>query len=623
MSTTRIPRPSSLTIRNLSDKNPTKPHQQKQNPPPIINALVSFIHSPPHLSQVLAQFLTSGHHHDPFLAGHFIKHLAFSLPSPRLAASLFSLLPNPDAFISNTVIKSFLLNSQPEEALAFYRDSVANSSISPSNFTFPLLAKLFSHLGLAPNGMLLHAQIVKLGFEEDLYVRNSAIHMYACFGHLGSAWRLFEGFVEEADLVTWNSMIDGCVKNGMVEAARELFDEMRDKDLVSWNIMIAGYASVGMMEKARELFSIMPKWDVVTWNSMIDGYARDANVALARGFFDAMPKKSLVSWNVMLALYARVKGYKECCKLFDSMIAAGVVRPNGATFVSVLTACAKLGDLERGKWIHSLVKRIKGSDVLLLTSLLNMYAKCGAMDDAKEVFDQMSDRNVVTWNSMIMGYGLHGLSEKAIKLFFEMERSGIQPDDKTFTCILSACAHGGLVVEGWWFFEQMVRVYDLQPKVDHVGCMVDLLGRAGLLNDSEELAKQVKGKPSKALWGALMSASKTHCNWNLGEILGRKMIETEPRDVGPYVLLSNIYASEGRWDEAEQVREVMRENGVKKDVGVSLVDGRGLGFDDHKSSVGKKRIVDSMLSEMGAHLKMSYGGELGGRERSLQRVSRF
>ncbi|ONK77998.1 uncharacterized protein A4U43_C02F13140 [Asparagus officinalis] len=139
--------------------------------------------------------------------------------------------------------------------------------------------------------MLLRAQIVKLGFEEDLYVRNSAIHMYACFGHLGSAWKLFEGFVEEVDIVTWNSMINKCVKNGMVEGARELFDEMRDNDL----------------------------WDVVTWNSMIDKYARDANIALARGFFDSMPKKSSVSWKVMLALYAKGKDYKECCKLFDSM----------------------------------------------------------------------------------------------------------------------------------------------------------------------------------------------------------------------------------------------------------------------------------------------------------------
>ncbi|ONK55180.1 uncharacterized protein A4U43_UnF6720 [Asparagus officinalis] len=159
--------------------------------------------------------------------------------------------------------------------------------------------------------MLLRAQIVKLGFEEDLYVRNSAIHMYACFGHPGSTWKLSEGFVEEADIVTWNSMIDRCVKNEMVEGALELFDEMRDNDLVSWNTMIGGYASVGMMKKVRELCSIMPKWDVVMWNSMIDKYARDANVALARGFFNSMPKKSLVSWKVMLDLYARGKDLRS------------------------------------------------------------------------------------------------------------------------------------------------------------------------------------------------------------------------------------------------------------------------------------------------------------------------
>nr|UPT48387.1 pentatricopeptide repeat protein AaPPR14 [Agave angustifolia]UPT49066.1 pentatricopeptide repeat protein AaPPR1502 [Agave angustifolia] len=395
----------------------------------------------------------------------------------------------------------------------------------------------------------------------------------------------------------------------MVEAARELFNEMRERDLVSWNVMIAGHASVGEMEKAKELFSMTPERDVITWNSMIDGYAKKGNVVLAREFFDSAPEKSLVSWNVMLALYARVKDYRECFKLFDAMIAVAVVKPNEATFVSVLTACANLGDLERGKWIHSMTKRIKEVDVLLLTALLTMYAKCGEMDKAKEVFDQMAERSVVTWNSMIMGYGLHGLGEKAIESFFEMEKSGIQPNEKTFVCILSACAHDGLVVEAWWFFERMLRIYNIEPKVEHVGCMVDLLGRAGLVKDSEELVKKVKGEPSKALWGALMSTSRAHCHWSLGEVLGKRLIEMDPRDVGPYVLLSNIYAAEGRWDEVEKVREKMRENGVKKGAGVSLVAGREPEFEileGGKTSIGKKRMVYSMLSEMGAHLKLAH-----------------
>lgn len=450
---------------------------------------------------------------------------------------------------------------------------------------------------------------MKLGFESDLYVKNSFIHMYSCFGYVASAWRLFEGSVDDSDVITWNSMIDGCVKNGLVEAARELFDEMRERDLVSWNIMIAGYASVGEMNKAKELFSVMPERDVVTWNSMIDGYAKVGDVEHAREAFDSMPRKNLVSWNVMLALYARVKGHRECLKMFDQMIAVGEVKPNEATLVSVLTACASLGDLERGKLIHSLVERGEGSsDVLLLTALLTMYAKCGAMEQAKEVFDKMVDRSVVTWNSMIMGYGLHGHGDKAIDLFFDMERSGMQPNEKTFVCILSACAHGGLVVEGWWLFERMERKYDIVPKVEHIGCMVDLFSRAGFLKEPEELMKKMKGEPSKALCGALMSASRAHCNSSLGEILGKRMIAMEPRDVGAYVLLSNIYAAEGRWDEVEKVREKMKENGVKKGAGVSLIGERKFEFEnlEGESSIGKKRIVYSALSEIGSHLKLSH-----------------
>ncbi|XP_028762459.1 pentatricopeptide repeat-containing protein At3g29230-like [Neltuma alba] len=409
-------------------------------------------------------------------------------------------------------------------------------------------------------------------------------------------------------------MIDGYVNNKEIGAARQLFDEMSERDVFSWNSMIAGYVGIGDLEAAQDLFDRMPTKDVVSWNSMIDGYAKIGNVSLARKFFYQMPIRNVVSWNSMLAIYVRSKNFSECLRLADRMMERGEAMPNEATLVSVLTACANLGRLDIGLRVHSYIKSksIK-SDVLLSTSLLTMYAKCGAMDMAKEVFDEMPIKNVVSWNSMIMGYGLHGNGEKALELFMEMEKIGPQPNDATFICILSACTHAGMVMEGWWYFDHMRRVYKIEPKVEHYGCMVDLLARAGLMRNSEELIRRIpiKGEGGPALWGALLSACRTHSDSDLGKIVAKRLIELEPHDIGPYILLSNIYAAEGKWDDVEHVRLMIKEKGLqKKQAACSLVR-----LEDFESKnilsnnlIPRKRIVYSMLNELGTHMKLSLEG---------------
>ncbi|KAF9626397.1 hypothetical protein IFM89_033216 [Coptis chinensis] len=350
--------------------------------------------------------------------------------------------------------------------------------------------------------------------------------------------------------------------------------------------------------------------DVVSWNSMVDGYARIGNVSVARELFDLMRSRNVVSWNTMLALYARRKDNAECLRLFDRMMQEGEVKPNEATLMSVLTACANLGKLDRGRWIHSYIEeneRIE-PDVLLSTSLLTMYAKCGAMDLAREVFSEMQERSVVSWNSMIMGYGMHGYGEKALEMFLEMEKSGETPNGATFVCVLSACTHAGMVLEGWWYFDLMKRVYKIEPKVEHYGCMVDLLGRAGLMKDSEELIQKMPMEAGPPLWGALLSACETHSNFELGERVAKRLIELEPRDVGPYVLLSNIYAREGKWDDVEKVRMMMREQGLQKAAGLSLIDIAEA--NNQYESIHKRSMVSSMLSEMGAQIKLRRDGEI-------------
>ncbi|URD96021.1 PPR repeat [Musa troglodytarum] len=520
----------------------------------------------PPFSQTLAQLIVAGLALHRLAAGRVIKALCACPSSVPLAVSLFSGVDDPDAFLSNIILRSYISFGRPDQALAFFRRHALPSRVFPNHFTFPLLAKLFSELGRAGDGWSVHSLAARLGFESDLYVRNSLIHMYSSLGDVDSARKLFDLDLD-SDFVTWNSMIDGYVKNGMVDSARRLFDDMSERDIITWNVMIAGHAGVGDMDAARDLFIKMPERDVVSWNTLIDGYARKDETGVARELFDVMPIKNMVSWNIVLALYARIKNFRECLKLFDS-------------------------DLARGKWVHSLMKNSSGAiqpDVLLSTALVNMYSKCGDMHSAREIFDSMEEHSVATWNSMIIGYGLHGNGEKALELFMKMEKEGPRPNEATFVCVLSACAHGGMVLEGWWCFDRMIHFHKIEPKVDHFGCLMDLLSRAGFLNVSEKkLVQGMPVEPVPALWGALVSACKTHCDLHLGEVIGKKLIDMEPQDIGPYILLSNIYAAKGRWDDVEKVREMMKKKGLRKGTGISNLVGIDDHVVDHNISFGKK-----------------------------------
>lgn len=484
--------------------------------------------------------------------------------------------------------------------------------VDPNHYTFPILIKVCVEIGSVREGEKGHARVVKFGFESDLFARNSLIRMYSVFGRIGDARLLFEES-SRLDLVSYNSMIDGYVKNGGIGDAWKAFDEMPERDVLSWNSMIAGYVGVEDMEAANRLFERMPDRDVVSWNCMIDGYARIGNVSMALEFFNRMPVRNVVSWNSMLALYARIRNFGECFRLFDRMIETGEAEPNEATLVSVLTACANLGRLDLGIWVHSFIKseNIK-PDVLLSTCLLTMYIKCGAVDLARDVFDEMPVKSIVSWNSMIMGYGLHGNGEKALELFLEMEKTGQPPNDATFISVLSACTHAGLVMEGWWYFDLMHHVYKIEPKVEHYGCMVDLLARAGLMKNSEDLIRKVPMKAGSPLWGALLSGCRTHFDSELGEIVAKRLIELEPQDIGPYILLSNIYASEGRWDDVERVRLMIKEKGLQKEAASSLVhlEDFEAKYFVKNNSVYRKRIVYSMLGELGARMKLSLGDSI-------------
>ncbi|KAF8109807.1 hypothetical protein N665_0091s0036 [Sinapis alba] len=568
------------------DPRPQTTHLEETGEPiveihhPLLQKLES-LRSLNDFDQVYAQIVVSGLLQHSLVSGRVIKKLCTCFNSVPRAASVFDSVDEPDAFLGNTILRCLLNSIQPLGALRFYYEKMVARCVLQNHYTFPLIAKVCAEIGFVKDGEKIHALVSKQGFDLDLFVRNSLIHMYSVFGRIRDAHKVFDGGYM-LDLVSWNLMVDGYVKKGRVDIARKLFDEMPERDVFTWNSMLCGYAKVKDMEEALYLFEAMPAPDAVSWNCMIDGYAAAGDVVMARVFFDRMPRRNVVSWNTILALYVRNKNYTECLRLYEEMVDKGDgFKPNKASITSVLTACGKLGRIDIGKRIHLYVtsNSIK-SDMLLSTALLTMYAKCGVMDMAREVFDGMRERSIVSWNSMIMGYGMSGDGEKAAEMVLDLEKYGnIEPNGATLVCVLSACVNAGMVLEGWWVYDRLTRIYNVEPKVEHHGCLVNLLALAGLTKDSEEL----KGKETQSvIW--------TISHLDIGEILAKRLMRLKPSEVGPYVLLSYVYAIDGKWEGVEKVRRMMDDAKLCRIV---------------SNSSCITSILYSMLCEIGFELKIS------------------
>lgn len=410
------------------------------------------------------------------------------------------------------------------------------NGVSPDYLTYPFLAKASAKLLNRQLGMAVHVHVAKTGHEVDRFVQNSLIHMYASCGDIASA--------------------------------RKVFDEMPTKNLVSWNAMLDGYAKCGDVNTAREVFDLMPDKDVVSWSSLIDGYVKGGE-------------------------------YGEAMALFERMRFAGPMA-NEVTLVSALCACAHLGALEQGRMMHHyIVENELPLTIVLQTSLVDMYAKCGAVHEALAVFRSCSLQrtDVLIWNAIIGGLATHGLIKESIDLFSEMQMVGIVPDEITYLCLLSCCAHGGLVKEAWYFFDCLHK-HGMTPKVEHYACMVDVLSRAGQVSEAYQFLCQMPVQPTSSMLGAILSGCMKYGKLDLAEVVGRRLVALDPDHDGRYVGLSNIYAVDKRWDDARNIREAMEKRGVKKSPGFSFVEVFGIlhRFIAHDKTHGDSEQIYMMLN---------------------------
>ncbi|KAB1211014.1 hypothetical protein CJ030_MR6G018124 [Morella rubra] len=335
-----------------------------------------------------------------------------------------------------------------------------------------------------------------------------------------------------------------------VRSARQVFDEMYEKNVVSWTAMVSAYARIGETGNAMSLFERMPDRDVVAWNAVIAGCTQNGLFPEAISLFKRMIK---------VAQEGQHQGN----------------RPNQSTVVCVLSACGHTGMLQLGKWIHGYVfKNRIHLDTFISNALVDMYGKCGSLKEARRVFDMTSKKSLTAWNSMINSFALHGQSERAISVFEEMMRheNDVRPDEVTFVGLLNACTHEGLVKKGLSYFKLMTQEYRIEPKIEHYGCLIDLLGRAGQFEEAMEVVSGMSMEPDEVVWGSLLNGCKIHGRTDLAEFTVKKLIEIDPNNGGYGIMLANIYGELGKWDEVRKVRKRLKEQNAYKTPGCSWIE---------------------------------------------------
>ncbi|XP_008804951.2 pentatricopeptide repeat-containing protein At4g14820 [Phoenix dactylifera] len=580
--------------------------------PPRPNHLLLTATTLSHLKQIHAHLLRSGLDLSaPFLS----KLLSLPLSSPSsldYALSVFLHTPQPDARLCDRALRVLSRASAGDyrRALAAY-DRIRRAGLPLDRFSFPTVLRVAARAG-ADDWVAreAHGLVAKLGFDSDPFVQTALVRSYAACGRVADARGVFDR-MSQRDLVAWGVMLDGYCQTGCFGEALQLFEDMKSCNVVPDQVILATvlsacgrtgnlmagqaihsyivasnismdshlqsalinmYSSCKSMDNAQKLYdSIYPK-NLVSSTAMVFGYAKIGKIEIAHSIFDQMPERDLVSWSAMISGYAESDQPNEAIKLFNEMQLSGV-RPDRITMLSVISACAHLGALDQAKWVHIFVDKNGFSGILSIkNALIDMYCKCGSLADAQKIFEEMPSRNVITWTSMITGCAVHGDGRSALALFDQMKAEGVEPNRVTFVGLLYACSHTGLVEDGRRIFNSMIQDHNMEPKHEHYGCMVDLLGRARLLQEAFELIESMPFTPNVVVWGSLLGACKMHGDVELGELAAKRLLELDPSHDGAYVLLSNIYAKASRWDDVRQVRTLMKCKGVSKERGCSWIE---------------------------------------------------
>ncbi|KAK3142733.1 hypothetical protein QOZ80_4BG0350630 [Eleusine coracana subsp. coracana] len=417
-------------------------------------------------------------------------------------------LPDPRPHTLLLVAYSRLARPRPAAILLLFRSSL-RLSVAPTRHSLPLAVSAAASSSIQlPLALSLHAVAVVRSLLPFPHVANALVSLYG--------------------------------KNGLPESARRVFDGVLDPDVVSYNALVHGYVKAGRLELALQVFEGMPMRDAVSWGTVVAGCAKTGWLEEAMGLFDRM----------------REEGFT----------------PDDVALATVLSCCAQLGALEKGREVHEYIKQSRPRpNVFLCTGLVDLYAKCGCLEAARDVFQACPDRNVFTWNALIVGLAMHGHGTVVLEYFDRMLSDRIQPDGVTFLGVLIGCSHAGLVGMARRLFCEMESVHNVSRELKHYGCMADLLGRAGLIEEAMDMVRNMPLEGDSYVWGGILAGCRMHQNVEAAEIAARRLLELNPDDSGVYSAMAGIYADAGRWEDVSTIRKLMDEKINKRNVGCSSI----------------------------------------------------
>lgn len=517
---------------------------------------------------------------DVFVAASLV-HMYCRFQSSGVAFRIFKDMPYRDMGCWNAMISGFCQNGNATEALSLL-DEMRLEGIKMDTVTIAVVLPICAQLGDIVHGLSIHLYVIKHGLELDVFVSNALINMYARFGELRHAQKVFDDMMVVRDLVSWNSLIAAYEQNNVPEKALKYFQEMMingiQPDLLTLVSLASSIAQTKSFRCCRSVHGFVSRrsWiqeDVIMGNAVVDMYAKLGLIHCSRKVFDEIPIKDVVSWNSMITGYAQNGLASEAIEIYNMMKECDDIETNQGTWVSILPAYAHLGALQEGTRTHGHVFKVAlNLDIFVSTSLIDLYGKCGKLDEAMLLFHEVPRMSSVPWNAIISCHGIHGNGRVSLKLFNDMLNAGVKPDHVTFLSLLAACSHSGLVDEGKTYFHMMEQEFGIKPVLKHYGCMVDLLARAGGLETAYQFIKNMPLQPDASVWGALLGACRVHGNVELGKLASDNLFEVDPENVGYYVVLSNIYANYGKWEGVNEVRSLARDKGLKKTPGWSSID---------------------------------------------------
>eukprot|EP01018_Ginkgo_biloba_P007965 Gb_22613 [translate_table: standard] len=527
--------------------------------------------------QLHAHIIRAGFESDAFVRSAIVDMYA-KCGSLTDAHNMLDAMPERDVVSWTALITGYVQRGYGQEALKVLIE-MQKEDMKLDQFIIASVLRACANLPDLEQGKLLHTHAIKMSFESNVFVVNALATMYAKCGSIEDACQLFDR-MHKRDVVSWTAMIVGLAQHGQGEKAVQLFGRMQQEGTkpneFTFATVLSACGNLAALEQGKQLHAHIIRTGFESFlsaaNSLAAMYVKCGSINDARHVFDKMVARDVVSWTAIIMGYVQDGHGEEALKLYLQMRQSGMY-PNEFTFASVLSACANLAVLQQGKQVHThIIKAGCESDVSVKSALVTTYSKCGSIEDGRQMFDKMLKGDVVSWTAMIAGYAQHGYGIEALQLFEQMQQAGVKPDSITFISVLSACTSARLVDEGHHYFNSMSQDHYIAPRVEHYACMVDLLGRAGRLDDAEHFIKKMPFKPNAVVWGALLGACRVHGNIELGKRAAEFLFELKPECTGTHVLLANINAAAGRWVDAANVRQMMKNKGLKKEPGRTWIE---------------------------------------------------